>query len=436
MSQYDFGNLESPLNGTTFFNTHLEPWRDAVHSNHAGDSRPSYASASMTWVNTTANPHILNYFDGTDDIPLWSINTSTNIATAIGNVKAPDATAGLILSNSAGTTVATFGASTSTAVSFVGAVSFPGSAAFSGKMSAPDAGELTIASGAITITGANHTVDTESDAASDDLATINGGADGVIVTIRPAHTDRTVVLVNSGNIVTPDGASIALTSTSMAVVLQYDLELTKWLVVAKPLTSGAATDGQVLMADGAGGAAWENAVGSGWVPIKTVTASNNTSIDFVNGSGGVVLDSTYKCYAVVYTGVAPASDGTDLHVRVSDDAGVSFETTNYVGRNLAADATTWSFSSGNTHEFRIVDACGNAADESSSGVLFFANPANTTKDKKVWGYGISSDNYGLPELQLFGGHYDATAAYNGIRFFFASGNITVGTFTLYGLKDA
>jgi len=93
MSQYDFGNLESPLSGTTFFNTHLEPWRNALHSNHAGSSRPSYAVASMTWVNTTTNPHVLNYFDGSQDIPLGYIDISTNSFVP----------AGLLLNNTAAT---------------------------------------------------------------------------------------------------------------------------------------------------------------------------------------------------------------------------------------------------------------------------------------------------------------------------------------------
>lgn len=94
MSQYDFGNLESPLSGTSFFNTHLEPWRNALHSNHAGSSRPSYAVASMTWVNTTTNPHVLNYFDGSQDIPLGYIDISTNSFIP----------AGLLLNNTAATT--------------------------------------------------------------------------------------------------------------------------------------------------------------------------------------------------------------------------------------------------------------------------------------------------------------------------------------------
>jgi hypothetical protein len=75
MSQYDFGNLESPLSGTTFFNTHLEPWRDALHSMHKGDSRPSYAVAGMMWVDDTTEPWILKMFNGTaNDVTLGTID--------------------------------------------------------------------------------------------------------------------------------------------------------------------------------------------------------------------------------------------------------------------------------------------------------------------------------------------------------------------------
>jgi hypothetical protein len=44
-------------------------------------------------------------------------------------------------------------------------------------------------------------VDTEGDASSDDLTTISGSVVGVILVIRPAHTDRTVVVKDgTGNI--------------------------------------------------------------------------------------------------------------------------------------------------------------------------------------------------------------------------------------------
>ena len=64
--------------------------------------------------------------------------------------------------------------------------------------------ELTIASGAITKTGAHHTVDTESDAAADDLDTINGGTTiGEVMVLRAANTARAVRMRSGqGNIYT------------------------------------------------------------------------------------------------------------------------------------------------------------------------------------------------------------------------------------------
>lgn len=53
--------------------------------------------------------------------------------------------------------------------------------------------ELTIATGAVTATKTVHTVDTEGDAASDDLDTINGGRAGQLLILRAADSARTVV---------------------------------------------------------------------------------------------------------------------------------------------------------------------------------------------------------------------------------------------------
>jgi len=61
--------------------------------------------------------------------------------------------------------------------------------------------ELTISGGEITITKSFHTVDTESDAASDDLDTINGGQAGQLLVFRAIHSNRTVVAKDStGNL--------------------------------------------------------------------------------------------------------------------------------------------------------------------------------------------------------------------------------------------
>lgn len=61
--------------------------------------------------------------------------------------------------------------------------------------------ELTIASGVVTITKGYHTIDTESDASTDDLDTINGGTVGDLLLIRPVNNNRDVVAKNfTGNL--------------------------------------------------------------------------------------------------------------------------------------------------------------------------------------------------------------------------------------------
>lgn len=84
MPQFDFGDLESPLNGATFINSNLEPWRDALHTTHSGNSRPTYVQAGMIWLNTTTNPWVLNLYDGADDIPFGTLNTTSHVFTASG----------------------------------------------------------------------------------------------------------------------------------------------------------------------------------------------------------------------------------------------------------------------------------------------------------------------------------------------------------------
>jgi hypothetical protein len=82
-------------------------------------------------------------------------------------------------------------------------------------------GELTISSGAITVTGTYHTVDTEGDASTDDLQVINGGTAGQILVLRTAANVRDVVVKDvvggSDNIYC--GSDITLSSIQDTVTL-------------------------------------------------------------------------------------------------------------------------------------------------------------------------------------------------------------------------
>lgn len=91
--------------------------------------------------------------------------------------------------------------------------------------------ELTIATGAITVTKSWHNVDTEANAATDDLDTINGGTDGDILFLKANNTARTVVVKHgTGNIYMLSAADISLDNTEKAIMAIFDG--TNWLVTA------------------------------------------------------------------------------------------------------------------------------------------------------------------------------------------------------------
>ena len=82
--------------------------------------------------------------------------------------------------------------------------------------------ELTIASGAVTATHSYHTIDTESDASTDDLTTINGGATGQIIIIRAANAGRTVVVKDQdGNLRLAGDADFTMDNSQDKLVLIY-----------------------------------------------------------------------------------------------------------------------------------------------------------------------------------------------------------------------
>lgn len=93
--------------------------------------------------------------------------------------------------------------------------------------------ELTISSGAITPVYATHTVDTEADAATDDLVTITATnfKAGDRLMISAANGSRDVVVkASGGNILLPNDVDITLDDTEKTLILRYDG--TNWNYVA------------------------------------------------------------------------------------------------------------------------------------------------------------------------------------------------------------
>lgn len=93
--------------------------------------------------------------------------------------------------------------------------------------------ELTIATGTIVATQGSHTVDTEGDAASDDLDTMTGGTAEEIVLLRPASAARTVVIkhaIGANRFACPGETDVSLAEATDWALVAYNG--TQWVVLA------------------------------------------------------------------------------------------------------------------------------------------------------------------------------------------------------------
>lgn len=282
---------------------------------------------------------------------------------------------------------------------------FSGDNSFQGKFSFPNGGELTIASGAITPTGAYHFVDTEGDASSDDLATISGGQDGQVLILQPENSVRVVTLVASGNIDLPEGNPVTLRDDKDSVTLLFNATLSKWVLVAKSIDEGGSR-----------------------VLLQKQTVSNVAEVDFTAG-----FSSDFASYELKFE-QAEATGTSYYYLRFSTDGGATFETTGYASTITLPDISSVDF--GTSSLMRLTH-------NSSNPVSTFGVSGNV-KISRMIGQDLTGLSYVqvqslLGERDLL--HYaggrvgQANTEYNGIRVKNSAGNIVRGTFYLYGIKE-
>ncbi|AGE60301.1 hypothetical protein [Pelagibacter phage HTVC010P] len=183
------------------------------------------------------------------------------------------------------------------------------------------------------------------------------------------------------------------------------------------------------------------------VPIKTLTASSSATLSFVDGSGGVVLDSTYPIYVFKFINIHPATDGADLTFNGSTDGGSNYNTTKttttfYGYHNEGDSAAALSYEPGHdiaqgTGYCQIGgDALGADNDQSCSGTMFIFSPSSTTFVKHfiVNMNTLTDANYSVNEYTA--GYMNTTSAVDAVDFKMTSGNIDAGKIKLYGIKDS
>jgi hypothetical protein len=187
------------------------------------------------------------------------------------------------------------------------------------------------------------------------------------------------------------------------------------------------------------------AQGSSLVLLQAQTASASATIDFTTN-----ITSTYDEYEIHLVNVRPATDDTDLWLRVDSNAGASFEAaaTDYqwATKGVSTIGTDLDSSgAGLTSEIILNSTIAtggvtNDADNGVCGVIKMFTPASTTHYKRfMWSICFENKDAGTNVHAIINGagaYVGATTAIDAIRFMFSSGNITSGSFYLYGVRKS
>ena len=194
------------------------------------------------------------------------------------------------------------------------------------------------------------------------------------------------------------------------------------------------SDDQVLTL-ASGVPSWAAAGGGAWNLLSTQTASGETTVDFVQGSGDIDF-TTYKIYKMIGTDIDADDDDVALEILYSDDTGVSYETTNYEVNfnytNYTGGATS-PLATGNNNAALRMNDIGNAAGETGGFECTFTNLASTSLYKQAWYIGVTCSNGGSQRIFRGGSTWDSLDDVDAMRFQLVSGDFS-GTFKLYGIS--
>ena len=245
-----------------------------------------------------------------------------------------------------------------------------------------------------------------------------------------AGTSSGTALVSTGN--TDGTLQLQVNGTTPSVTLAANG------AIGVGSTPGYGTSGQVLTSGGTGAApAWASpAAGGSWIYLSTVTASNSATVDIET-----TFNSTYENYVIVASSVIPVNNGVSLLARQKQ--GGAYKVDNYQYHLSYSYSTSSSYTaaaSGNTTSYRVASDLtnpGTGPEGGASFVMYIPNPSNTTLRKTVFSTGVANvGSLGATQATLAGSNFDSVEAITGIRFLMASGNISSGTFRLYGIKNS
>ena len=184
------------------------------------------------------------------------------------------------------------------------------------------------------------------------------------------------------------------------------------------------TAGQVFtMNSGATAPEWATPSSGGMTLISTTT---------FNGTPTTVLSSipqTYNNLRIVIRQALPATDATELRMRLNNDATAN----RYRSDTFALiDGATWTFND----TYGLIGISYDNAVTQSMAIIDIPDYTNTSTWKQYTSYAFNNNSTTSTSvnIRLMMGVYNQTTAISSLGFFFSSGNATSGSILLYGVK--
>ena len=175
---------------------------------------------------------------------------------------------------------------------------------------------------------------------------------------------------------------------------------------------------------------------SDWELISSSTASSSSEITFTG------LSSTYSTYAIVMHEVQPATDGVILYLRTSTNNGVSYDSgaSDYAWASIGTNDGGTFDPEGSAADTQISIAgdqaseeLGNATNETLAGTIWIFKPSDAQYCKVL--FDCNYTDLVDDQCSVHGSGSRLSAAdVDAVRLFMSSGNISQGTFKLYGLR--
>ena len=165
--------------------------------------------------------------------------------------------------------------------------------------------------------------------------------------------------------------------------------------------------------------------------IETQTVSGVSAVDFTNLGN-------YNVHFLTINNYKPATDNTSMLIRLSDDSGSTYESSNYKWAHLQIYAPTevFEYRSTSATSLEINRENGTGTNENGNAYIYFYSLEDSTKNSFTTSHSTQATKFsGQLAMQFGSGVYSVKSSINASRLLSSSGNLSA-TASLYGIAES